>query len=126
MNTKYRNKPTVVDGIWFQSILESKLYLILRDEERAGIIFDLKRQPKVPIEINGIHICYYILDFRYKIVETGEKVYVDAKGKLTDTSSLKMKLVKALYPNITFKFWPERGKRKRERQTKRKSIQDKN
>jgi len=62
----------------------------------AGEIINLELQPKFPIEVNGIKICTYIADFRYK-ERDGTEVVEDCKGFKTDVYRLKKKLVKAIY-----------------------------
>ena len=93
--SKYNNKKVTHFGITFDSIKEGRRYLDLRLLEKAGQIFDLELQPKFPIEINGVKICTYKADFRYK-TEHGE-VVEDVKGYKTAIYNLKKKLVKAVY-----------------------------
>lgn len=46
---KYGAKPTVVDGIRFPSLKESRRYQELRLLEKAGEIWDLELQPRFPL-----------------------------------------------------------------------------
>lgn len=43
---KYRNKKVEIDGILFDSTKEGKRYLVLKEAERAGVIRELKLQPR--------------------------------------------------------------------------------
>jgi Protein of unknown function (DUF1064) len=88
---KYRNVPTVVDGIRFDSKKEAARYQELRLLEQAGIIRNLipnPEQPKkvvYPLEVNGIWICDFIPDFTYEapVWEGWETRCSDAKGMTT-------------------------------------------
>lgn len=101
--SKFFNKPTIVDGIRFHSIKESRRYKELLLEQKAGKIKDLKLQPVFEIWVNGRLICRYISDFQYIQVEPTMQIVVeDVKGVLTDVYKLKKKLFLALYPQYVF------------------------
>lgn len=57
-----------------------------------------QRQVKIPIEVNGYHICNYFIDF---VVEhnDGHLEYVEVKGMETDVWKMKWKLCEALHPD---------------------------
>ena len=86
---KYRNQPTVVDGVRFASKREARRYAELRLLEAAGQIRELELQPKFPLyaptrgsskpELVGT----YIADFRYREGPRGLLVVEDAKGVRT-------------------------------------------
>lgn len=63
---RYLNKPTTIDGITFDSATEARRYQELKDLEKYGEIFELERQPRFPIEVNGHKITRYTADFRYR------------------------------------------------------------
>lgn len=92
---KYRNEPTVVDGITFPSRLEADVYVHLNARELAGEIRELRRQAPFAIVINGIHVCDYVADFVFK--EKRRTVVVDAKGVKTAIYRLKRKLMAAVH-----------------------------
>lgn len=97
---KYNNKPTVVDGIKFDSIDESLRYLQLKSMQQAGEIEYLELQPKFPLKVNGQLICNYFADFRYYCRTRGKMIVEDVKGgKATVTAvyRLKKKLMLAIY-----------------------------
>lgn len=103
--SKYRNVPTVVNGVRFASKLEAKRHAELLLMERAGEITNLKLQPKFPIVVCGVKIGSYIADFSYddraKVGPQGQKgcrVVEDCKGVRTAVFIMKKKLVEALYP----------------------------
>jgi hypothetical protein len=54
---KYRAVKTEVDGIMFDSKKEAGRYVELKKRLDAGIIQDLKLQPKFDCIINGKKIC---------------------------------------------------------------------
>jgi hypothetical protein len=101
---KYRNSKTKIDGINFDSQKEADYYSKLKLLERAKEIVKFERQVKMPIEINGIHIAYYILDFKV-YYPNGNIKHIDIKAKdkktnkwiTTDVFKLKKKLIEAIY-----------------------------
>lgn len=92
---KYRNIRTEVDGVSFHSKKEASRWRELKLLERAGHIFNLKRQVPYGLDVEGIHITRYIADFVY--VENGTEVVEDAKGIRTPVYRLKKKLMYAIY-----------------------------
>lgn len=65
--SKYRNTPTIVDGIRFQSKAEAKRWDELRMLEKAGEITDLKRQVAFPLYAEGNYLVgNYVADFSYR------------------------------------------------------------
>lgn len=96
---KYRNQPTIVDGIRFASKKEARRYIYLKALEREGEIEKLMLQPRYPLEVNGLHVCTYVADFVY--VDNRDalrrSVVEDAKGVKTPEFILKAKLFHALY-----------------------------
>lgn len=96
---KYRAKPVTIDGIRFASQAEGKRYQELKVLESAGDITHLELQPKYTIVINGVKVCTYIADFRYR-TKTGA-VTEDVKGMLTPVYRLKKKIVEAMFPGTT-------------------------
>lgn len=95
-SNKYRNVPTEVDGIIFQSKKESERYGQLKLLSRAGKISNLDLQVKFPLRIEGVHVCNYIADFCYDD-EQGNVIVEDCKGVRTKEYRLKAKLMLAVY-----------------------------
>lgn len=93
--SKYRNIPTIVNGITFDSRKEAKQYEKLLLRQGSGQIRDLQRQVPFPIVINGVEVCTYIADFTY--YESDRLVVGDAKGYRTEVFRLKAKLVAAVH-----------------------------
>lgn len=94
---KYRNVPSVVDGIRFASKREAHRYCELRLMERAGEIETLLLQPRYPLTVNGMHVCTYVADFAYQDNSTGRVKTEDSKGVRTKDFIIKAKLFHALY-----------------------------
>lgn len=93
---KFRNVPTTVDGIEFDSKAEARRYSELKILERAKEIRNLGLQPKFDLTVNGHLVCRYIADFSYWQGE--ERVIEDVKSKATKTPQyrIKVKLLRAL------------------------------
>ena len=100
--TKYKSKPSVVDGILFPSRAEGKRYSELRVLAGAGAISELRRQPRYPLYVNGILLRTYVADFEYK--EGSSRVVEDVKGYPTPESLIKMDLFRILYPNLELRI----------------------
>ena len=97
---KYNNKKTVLDGIKFDSLSESKRYTQLKWMEKAGEIKGLELQPPYPIVIDGFKVCTYKADFKYRDAATDDLVVEDVKSVYTaklPIYRLKKKLVWAVY-----------------------------
>lgn len=94
---KFNARRTEVDGIRFDSAAEARRYTILAQKQEAGVIFDLRLQPKFPCTVQGRHICEYRADFSYVRSGDGQRVVEDVKGKRTREYELKRKLVEALH-----------------------------
>jgi hypothetical protein len=92
--SKYKNVPTVVDGIRFASKREATAYETLRLLERAGRLSELRRQVVYCLMVNGALAAKYVADFVYKDAVTGLPVVCDAKGYRTDVYKLKKRLMK--------------------------------
>lgn len=112
--SKYNNdKPTYYDpdlkeSLKFDSVKEFEYYLVLKDRQKRGEIFSLKRQVKLQIQPafktpdgKTIKEIFYIADFTYftqTYDDNGvflQNVFhvVDVKGFKTDVYKLKKKLL---------------------------------
>jgi len=96
--TKYSNRPLRCRaGHMHQSTLESRRCDELQLMEQGGLIRDLEQQPRYRLDVNGIHVCDYIADWRFFDVDRGCVVVQDAKGILTDVCRMKLKLMAAVH-----------------------------
>lgn len=97
---KYHAKRTIVDGIAFDSVAESRRYQLLKLLERSGQITELTLQPEFVILepytrsdgkwIRGIK---YRADFAYFDELENKQIIEDVKGVETAVFKLKRKLV---------------------------------
>lgn len=97
--SKYRNQRVTVEGVEFDSKKEAARWVELQAAERAGQIWDLRRQVRFPLDVNGTHICDYVADFEWK-VQMGSctaRIVEDVKGRKTREYGLKKRLMRALY-----------------------------
>jgi len=112
---KYRNVPTVVDGVRFASKAEA-----LRDGElqllqKVGRIRNLKRQPRFSLKVNGKKVTTYVGDWSYE-EDSGptwnagirypdwRSIVEDRKGVQTPAFKIKWALAKALHPEIEWRL----------------------
>jgi len=103
---KYGNRKTVVDGIVFDSVKESRYYMHLKLMEKAGYVVKIQRQ--VPFILQdgfrkggkAIRPIKYIADFVVEYAD-GHTEVIDVKGCKTDVYLLKKKLFEYKYHNMT-------------------------
>ena len=93
--SKYRNRPTYVDGHRFASKAEARRYVELKLLERAGAITGLVRQVRFPLAVGKEVIGHYVADFVYQ--HEGQEVVEDVKGKRTDLYKWKRRHFAAQY-----------------------------
>ena len=101
--TKYRNRPTEVDGIRFDSAKEARRWNDLCLLQRGGEIRDLERQYPVelmgqggPLKSRAGRKLKYVADFRYYDNRLKAWVIEDAKGVETDVFKLKWAICAAM------------------------------
>lgn len=93
---KYKAKKTLINGVVFDSEKEAQRWLDLREQEKQGLISDLRRQVKFVVipehreaptigKRGGVkkgkiieRECAYIADFVY--IKDGQKIVEDVKG----------------------------------------------
>ena len=92
---KYRNQPTVVDSIRFDSKKEARYYEQLKLRQAAGEVWYFLRQ--VPIYLPGG--TRYVIDFVvfFKDAKRAPE-YVDVKGRETQVFRVKKREVEHHYP----------------------------
>jgi hypothetical protein len=100
---KYRNVPTVVDGVRYDSAKEARHAQLLQAMLRDGLIRNLRRQVTYLLEVNGVLICRYKPDFVFEELSPPTEgmgwwtVVQDVKGYLTPEYKLKKKLMLACH-----------------------------
>jgi len=95
---KFNAKPTVNDGIRFDSKKEAAYYQKLKLLQKSGEVLFFLRQ--TPLHLPGN--VKYVVDFQV-FYANGEVEFIDVKGYITPTCTLKVKQVESLYP-IEIKF----------------------
>ena len=97
---KYRNIPTIIDGITFASKKEAQRYQDLKLLQLGNIISNLEIQPVIPLMVNGIKIGRYTGDFKYQV--NGKTIIEDVKSKATKTRDymLRKKILATYNPPI--------------------------
>ena len=109
---KYRNKKTIVDGIKFDSIAESRRYKELKLLERQGIIKNLKLQPSFVLQPSfkknnkTTRAITYKADFSYlKTEKASDKIIVeDVKGYATKEFKIKEKMFNYIYKEMELRI----------------------
>lgn len=96
-NGKYNNTIVKYVGKTFHSKMEMERYQQLEQLEKYEVIRDLECQVKIPLYVNGQHVCTYIADFVYWDNEKNREVVEDVKGMRTPEYRLKKKLLKACH-----------------------------
>ena len=113
---KYNNKKTIVDGIKFDSEMESHYYIYLKQLKEIGEVVDFVLQPSYLLQegfnLNGKRIrpITYKADFKV-IYKDGHEEVIDVKGKLTEEFKIKRKMLLYRYRDINFKCVQERGRK---------------
>ena len=113
---KYNNKKTIVDGIKFDSEMESHYYIYLKHLKEIGEVVDFVLQPTYLLQegfdLNGKRIrpITYKADFKV-IYKDGHEEVIDVKGKLTEEFKIKRKMLLYRYRDINFKCVQERGRK---------------
>lgn len=101
--SKYSANGREEDGHWFPSKAEADRYLQLKEMLLDGKIEDLELQPSYPMYVNNILVATYRADFRYKKILNGmarKRIVEDVKGMHTKEYLLKMRLMKAVHPDV--------------------------
>ena len=115
LRNKYRAQKTVVDGITFDSKLESSLYLELLARVRTGEFTCIARQVKFPLwGMNASLICEHIVDFLCYLPDRSREAH-EAKGISTRDWVIKRKLFEDNYPHIKYIVHKQRSWQKRRR-----------
>lgn len=106
---KYNNKKVIVDGIRFDSKIESKRWQELKLLQKAGVIKDLRRQVRFELQPSYkkkgkiIQSINYIADFVYYDLNKNKIVVEDTKGYRTEIYKLKKKIFEYKYPDLEIK-----------------------
>ncbi len=97
---KHNNQKIKYDGFVFDSLKEAKRWQELQTLAKSGEIISLTRQNRIPCVINGHKVFTYVADFHYKCLIQNKWIIEDSKGWKTPIYKLKMKVLKACYPDF--------------------------
>ncbi len=86
-------------GVTYASKMECNYAAELELRRRAGEITEIRRQVRIPLDVNGRHICNYVIDFVVTLAD-GTIEYVEVKGFETDMWRFKWKIFEALYDSL--------------------------
>ena len=100
--SKYGNTRCRMDGYLFDSLSEMERYKQLKLIATGGSIIDLRVHSRWPLDVNGTRVATYESDFDY--LEGDKKIVEDTKGVSTAVFKLKIKLMKALHPDIELRI----------------------
>lgn len=101
--TRFGNHKTNYNNCIYDSKAEANYAMWLDSELRKGKIKGWDRQIRIPMVVNGVKICTYIVDFSVTD-KTGKIKYVEIKGYPTRIFQMKWVLVKALFPDQVFEM----------------------
>ncbi len=113
---KFKNKKVEVDGIKFDSEMESHYYLYLKELKEEGMVVDFVLQPTFVLQEGftkdgeKIRPIIYRADFKVIYID-GHIEVIDVKGQMTAEFKLKRKILLYKYRNINFKCVQERGRK---------------
>jgi hypothetical protein len=100
----FNNIPTDYLGHHYDSKREAAYAAELELRRRAGDIRSWEPHVSIPLDVEGTRVCVYIADFRIWS-KSNDVELVDVKGgPVTAVFKLKMKLLAALYPEITVRI----------------------
>ena len=99
---KYHAKRVVLDGILFASQAESVRYVQLKALEAVGDLHSIDVHPVYELWVRATKVGCYTPDFRY--IRRGDATWTieEVKGKATEAYRLRVKVFRALYPDLTF------------------------
>jgi hypothetical protein len=95
---KFGSTKTRYGGGLYDSKMEAGYAAYLDILKKSGEVVSWRRQVRVPLNVNGYHICDYYCDFVVGYSD-GRTEWHEVKGFFTDTFRLKEKLFYATYPD---------------------------
>jgi hypothetical protein len=91
-NSYYKTAKQGKNDSKFEASKARELELLQKAKEIVGF----QEQVKIPLVVNGYHLCNYFIDFVIEHTD-GTLEYLETKGFATDVWKLKWKLFEALY-----------------------------
>ena len=86
----------------FASKREYSRYGELLWEVQAGVVWDLERQVRFDLVVNGVKVGRYTADFVYRRKDVPKKVVEELKGYAVRDYALRRNVFKACYPEYQF------------------------
>lgn len=80
----------------YDSIYESEIAQELDWRLKAGDITKYERQVKLPLVVNSVKVCNYIIDF-IAYLPDGSREFIEAKGYSTTAWKIKYRLFESLF-----------------------------
>lgn len=93
---KYGAKKKDYNGRLYMSKGEAGYARELELRRRAGEILDITPQFRISLDVNGYHICNYIVDFRCVMADGSIELH-EYKGFETDLWRMKWRLTEAIW-----------------------------
>lgn len=107
-SNKYNAQKTIINGVQFDSLKEARTYQNLLNLQNKGIITHLERQKRFEVipKTKTERAAYYVADYFFQEVATGQWVVADCKSPITKKLPayvLKRKIMKFRYPEYEFR-----------------------
>lgn len=99
--SKFGNKFEKAGGKIYDSKKEARYSEQLELRKMAGEIKEIHPQYCLRLDINGIHVCKYYVDFRI-ILSNGKEQFHEVKGYSTPEWRIKYKMAMAIYGKEKF------------------------
>lgn len=99
--SKYNSVRQTYNGYNYDSKREAQEAFKLDQEIKEGKVIKWERQHKISLDVNGVHIANYFIDFKIYHSD-GSIEYREVKGAETMLWRMKFKLAKALNPLWNF------------------------
>lgn len=99
---------TKYDGRWYDSKMEAGHAAILDMSRNAAYpenrVAEWRPQVTVPLDVNGVHICNYRVDFQVTYAD-GHEEWHEVKGFETELWIIKARLFRACYPERIYRVF---------------------
>jgi hypothetical protein len=99
--TKYHSIKSEYKGRKYDSRKEANYAFQLDARKQLGEVKEWEPQYRFDIIVNGAYICRYTIDFKVTMKDDTVEFH-ETKGFSTESFKLRWKLVKAMYPELTF------------------------
>lgn len=101
-------KRTLYRGVWYASKSEARYARYLDALKKKGTIESWERQVRYTLKVNGEKVCQMVPDFRVTY-PNGKVELHEVKGHPTPVWKMKMRLFKALYPDMEYVVIPAKA-----------------